>query len=77
MYFIQVPGEPEYELFAGSENHFHLPKSDLEITFYRNDRGEADRGMGVVGGVMYEAKRRPNRRMDQSHLNTTQLYGAK
>jgi CubicO group peptidase (beta-lactamase class C family) len=57
--FIQLPDEPEYELFASSENHFYLPVSDLEITFYRNDRGEVDRAVGVVGGVTYEAMKVP------------------
>lgn len=57
--FIQLPNEPEYEIFSSSENHFYLPVSDLEITFYRNDRGEVDRAVGVVGGVTYEAKKAP------------------
>ncbi len=57
--FIQLTSEPEYELFASSESHFYLPVSDLEITFYRNDRGEVDRGVGVVGGVTYDAKKLP------------------
>jgi D-alanyl-D-alanine-carboxypeptidase/D-alanyl-D-alanine-endopeptidase len=63
--FIQLPGEPEYELFASSESLFYLPVSEqeassaLEITFYRNDRGEVDRAVGVVGGVTYEAKKVP------------------
>jgi hypothetical protein len=57
--FIQLPNEPEYELLASSENHFYLPVSDLEITFYRNDRGDVDRGVGVVDGVTYDAKKVP------------------
>jgi D-alanyl-D-alanine-carboxypeptidase/D-alanyl-D-alanine-endopeptidase len=57
--FIQLPDELEYEIFASSEDHFYLPVSDLEITFYRNDRGEVDRAVGVVGGVTYEAKKVP------------------
>jgi CubicO group peptidase (beta-lactamase class C family) len=57
--FIQLPNEPEYEIFSSSENHFYLPVSDLEITFYRNDRREVDRAVGVVGGVTYEAKKVP------------------
>jgi CubicO group peptidase (beta-lactamase class C family) len=57
--FIQLPGEPEHELFASSENHFYLPVSDLEITFYRNDIGEVDQVVGVIGGVMYEARKVP------------------
>jgi D-alanyl-D-alanine-carboxypeptidase/D-alanyl-D-alanine-endopeptidase len=63
--FIQLPGEPEYELFASSEGHLYLPVSELEassaleIAFYRNDRGEVDRVVGVVGGVTYEAKKVP------------------
>ena len=43
--FIQLPNEPEYELFASSQNHFYLPIFDHEITFYRNDRGEEDRAV--------------------------------
>ena len=58
--FIQFPNEPEYELFASSENHFYLPVSDIEITFYRNDHGEVDRGMGVEHrGVTYEVEKVP------------------
>ncbi len=63
--FIQSPDEPEYELFASSESHFYLPVSDaellapLELTFYRNDRGEVDRAVGVLGSVTYEAKKVP------------------
>ena len=57
--FIQLPDEPEYELFASSENHFYLPASDLEISFYRNVLGEVDRAVGVVNGVTHEAKKAP------------------
>jgi hypothetical protein len=46
-------------MFASAENHFYLPASDLEITFYRNVLGEVDRAVGVVGGVTYEAKKVP------------------
>jgi CubicO group peptidase (beta-lactamase class C family) len=55
--FIQLPYESEYEIFASSEDHFFLPYSDLEITFYRNVLGEEDRAVGVAGGVTYEAKK--------------------
>ncbi|HSF80242.1 MAG TPA: serine hydrolase [Anaerolineales bacterium] len=63
--FIQLPGEPEYELFASSGSHFYLPVSDaellksLELTFYRNDRGEVDRAVGVLGSETYETKKVP------------------
>jgi CubicO group peptidase (beta-lactamase class C family) len=57
--FIELPAEPEYELYASSENHFYLPVDDLEITFYRNDRGEVERAVGVVNGVTYEAMKVP------------------
>jgi len=57
--FIQLPAEPEYELYASSENHFYLPVDDLEITFYRNDRGEVERAVGVVNGITYEANKVP------------------
>jgi CubicO group peptidase (beta-lactamase class C family) len=59
--FIQLPGEPEYGIFASSESDFYLPVSEpsLEITFYRNDRGEVDRVVGLLGGVTYEAKKVP------------------
>jgi hypothetical protein len=57
--FIQLTYGPEYEIFASSEDHFYLPVSDLEITFYRNDHGKVDRAVGVVGGVTYEAKKVP------------------
>ena len=43
--FIQLPNEPEYELFASSEDHFYLVASDFEVTFYRNDSGEVDRAV--------------------------------
>jgi hypothetical protein len=55
--FLQVPNEPgsrefagEYELLAGSEDHFHLGVSDFEVTFHRNDSGEVDRILPVLGG---------------------------
>jgi uncharacterized protein len=57
--FLQVPGEPEYELLARSENRFYLPFSDLEITFYRNDRGDVDRIVVVAEGDTHEAKKVP------------------
>jgi hypothetical protein len=57
--FIQIPNEPEYELIASSENHFYLPVSDLELTFYRNDRGEVDRFVAVLGDETYEIKKMP------------------
>ena len=57
--FIQLPTESENELFASAENHFFMPASDLEITFYKNDRGEVDRVVAVVDGVMFEAKKVP------------------
>jgi len=57
--FIQLPTEPEYELFASSESPFFLPASDFEITFFKNDRGDIDRVVGVVDGVTYEAKKVP------------------
>jgi CubicO group peptidase (beta-lactamase class C family) len=61
--FIQLPTEIEYELFASAESHFYLPVSDpltdLEIAFYRNNRGEVDRVVGEIGGVTYEAKKVP------------------
>ena len=56
--FIQLP-DTEYELFASSESHFYMPVSDIEITFYRNARGEVDRAVGVVEGATYEAKKVP------------------
>jgi hypothetical protein len=57
--FIQLPDRPEYEIFAHAENHFYLPASDLEITFYKNDRGEVDRVVGLVEGITYEAIKVP------------------
>jgi len=36
-----------------------MPVSDLEITFYRDARGEVDRFMGVVEGATYEAEKVP------------------
>jgi D-alanyl-D-alanine-carboxypeptidase/D-alanyl-D-alanine-endopeptidase len=62
---IQLPSEQEYELFANSESRFYLPVSELEassaleIVFYRNDRGEVDRVVGLLGGATYEAKKVP------------------
>ena len=57
--FIQIPDGLDYELFVSSESHFYMPVSDLEITFYRDARGEVDRFMGVVEGVTYEADKVP------------------
>jgi hypothetical protein len=62
--FIQVPPEPENELFATDKSLFYLPVSapgsDIEITFYRNYHRKVDRVVAVVGtlgGVTYEAKK--------------------
>jgi CubicO group peptidase (beta-lactamase class C family) len=55
--FIQLPSEPEYEIFASSGSHFYLPVSELEIAFYRNVLGEVDRVVVVLGGLIYEAKK--------------------
>jgi len=56
-FFLQAPNEQEsgefagvYELLAGSEDHFHLGVSDFEVTFHRNDSGEVDRILSVLGG---------------------------
>jgi CubicO group peptidase (beta-lactamase class C family) len=57
--FLQVPNEPEYELSARSENQFYPRAFDAEVTFYRNDRGEVDRMVGVVLGETLEAKKVP------------------
>ena len=57
--FIPIPDQPEYELFPSSESHFYMPVSDLEITFYRDARGEVDRFMAVVEGATYEAEKVP------------------
>ena len=57
--FLQVPSEPELELFAGSENRFYPGVFVFEITFYRNDRGEVDRMVGMENGVTYEAEKDP------------------
>ncbi len=57
--FLKVPGEPEYELLARSENRFYLPFYDPEITFYRNDSGEVDRMVVMAEGDTREAKKVP------------------
>lgn len=57
--FLQPPNEPEYELFARSENQFYLRESDAEITFYRNDSGEVDRMVMVTWGETHEAEKLP------------------
>lgn len=36
-----------------------MPVSDLEMMFYRNDRGEVDQVVRVIDGVTYEAKEVP------------------
>jgi hypothetical protein len=62
---IQLPSEPEYEVFASSDSRFYLPVSELEassaleIAFYRNNRGKVDRVVGLHNGVTYEAKKLP------------------
>jgi dienelactone hydrolase len=57
--YAQVPGGPEYQLYAASDNLFRVPFSDHEITFSRNDRGEVDRLVGVAPGETIEARKVP------------------
>jgi serine-type D-Ala-D-Ala carboxypeptidase/endopeptidase len=57
--YLGVPGSGEAELIAISESQFYLEEPHAEITFYRNDRGEVDRIVGVVLGETLEATRIP------------------
>jgi hypothetical protein len=58
--FIQVPNQPEIELYARSENQFYPPVGAGEITFYRNASGEVDRMAVVTGeGKTIEGKKVP------------------
>jgi hypothetical protein len=56
---VSEPFTGENELFAGSENRFYLPFSDLEITSYRNDIGEVDRVVVAAEGDSLEVKKVP------------------
>jgi serine-type D-Ala-D-Ala carboxypeptidase/endopeptidase len=57
--FIQAPNRPEYELYALSETQFYIRAFDAEITFYKNDSGEADRLVLVESSETFEAKKIP------------------
>ncbi|NTU55089.1 MAG: serine hydrolase [Anaerolineales bacterium] len=57
--FIQAPNQPEYELYALSENQFYPRVFEAEITFYKNDGGEVDRMVMLQSGVTSEAKKVP------------------
>jgi hypothetical protein len=57
--FIQAPNQPEYELYARSENRFHPSLSEAEITFYGNASGEVDRMEMMQFGERNEAKKIP------------------
>lgn len=56
---LQVTNQGEYELVARSDNQFYLRTFNAEITFYKNDSGEVDRGVWVQFGVTTEAKKIP------------------
>ena len=58
--FIQVPNQPEIELYARSENQFYPPVDAGELTFYKNASGEVDRMAVVTGeGKTIEGKNVP------------------
>jgi hypothetical protein len=57
--YLGVPGIGEAELIAISEDRFYLADQYADITFYLNDRGEADRMEEVVIGGPLEAKKVP------------------
>jgi hypothetical protein len=42
---VQSPNQPEYELFARSENQIYLQDSDAKFTFYRYASGEVGRAV--------------------------------
>jgi hypothetical protein len=49
----------EFELVARSENQFYPRVFDAEITFYKNDKGEVDRGVMLQFGATTEVKKVP------------------
>jgi D-alanyl-D-alanine-carboxypeptidase/D-alanyl-D-alanine-endopeptidase len=57
--FLQIPNQGEFELVARSNNQFYPQEFDAELTFYRNESGEVDRGVLLQFGVTYEAKKVP------------------
>jgi hypothetical protein len=64
--FLRLPNEPgaaefagNYELFAKTEDHFHMGVSDFEITFLRNERGDVDRMEWLAAGNTTVFKRIP------------------
>ena len=52
---VRRAGQADYEALL--LERIYRPVSDLEITFYRNNRGQVDRAVGVVGGITYEARK--------------------
>ncbi len=57
--FLQIPEQPDYELYARSENQFHLFVAEVEITFYKNASGEVKRLVLVQNSETNEAKKVP------------------
>jgi hypothetical protein len=57
--FLQIPEQPDYELYARSENQFHLFVAEVEITFYKNASGEVNRLVLVQNSETNEAKKVP------------------
>ena len=57
--FIQVPNQPEYKLYARSENQFYPREFEAEITFYKNANGKVDRLAMSQFGETNEAKKVP------------------
>lgn len=57
--FLQIPNQGEFELVARSNDQFYPQEFDAELTFYRNESGEVDRGVLLQSGETTEAKKVP------------------
>jgi serine-type D-Ala-D-Ala carboxypeptidase/endopeptidase len=51
--FVRVTGQPEYEMFAESDNRFFLRIDDAQATFLRDKDGRVDRLLWHQGGYQY------------------------
>jgi len=56
-FFLQATGQPRFELFAETETNFFLKVVDAQITFVKDDKGQATQLVLHQNGVDQAAKK--------------------
>jgi hypothetical protein len=52
--FVQVAGQPEFEIFPRSETEFFLKEANATILFVKNDKGEVVKLILRQSGMEFE-----------------------